>query len=274
MPYAPETVTPELTPTASFTDAGKAVARLAEIYERSTAFLRAQFESFLQGRPPPSRVRATYPFLRVTTTTHTRLDSRLAYGFVAGPGVYETTITRPDLFRRYLAEQIELLLSNHAVPVEIGESAEPIPVHFAYKRDINIETEVFRRDGLPSERPLRDLFDAPDLAGMDDSILNGTRVATPGEPAPLALFRAARIDYSLHRLRHYTGTSPEHFQNFVIFTNYQFYVDAFARIGRERMAKGDPEYLAYVEPGDVVIPNARLGKATSGAAPAPRTRAT
>jgi AMP nucleosidase len=268
MPYAPETVTPELTPTASFTDAGKAVARLEEIYERNTAFLRAQFESFLQGRPPPSRVRATYPFLRVTTTTHTRLDSRLAYGFVAGTGVYETTITRPDLFRRYLAEQIELLLSNHTVPVEIGESAEPIPVHFAYKRDINIETEVFRRDGMPSERPLRDLFDAPDLAGMDDSILNGTRIATPGEPAPLALFRAARIDYSLHRLRHYTGTSPEHFQNFVIFTNYQFYVDAFARIGRERMADRKSEYLAFVEPGDVVIPNARLGKSASGAAPA------
>jgi nucleoside phosphorylase len=33
------------------------------------------------------RVRATYPFVRVTTATHARLDSRLSYGFVAGPGV-------------------------------------------------------------------------------------------------------------------------------------------------------------------------------------------
>ncbi len=268
MPFAPESVSPELTATAAFTDAAKAVARLEEIYERNTAFLRGQFEAFLQGRPPASRVRATYPFVRVTTTSHTRLDSRLAYGFVAGPGVYETTITRPDLFRRYLVEQIELLLSNHSVPVEIGESGEPIPVHFAYKRDISIETEVLRRDGMASERPLRDLFDAPDLASMDDTILNGTRIQKPGEPAPLALFRAARTDYSLHRLRHYTGTSPEHFQNFIIFTNYQFYVDAFARIGRERMAKGGSEYLAYVEPGDVAIPNARSGKPASGTAPA------
>ena len=119
-----------------------------------------------------------------------------------------------------------------------------------------LEGPQMQNDGAASERPLRDLFDAPDLAAMDDTILNGTRVLKPGEPAPLALFKAARIDYSLHRLRHYTGTSPEHFQNFIIFTNYQFYVDAFARIGRERMAADDPEYLAYVEPGDVVnIPN-------------------
>ena len=31
----------------------------------------------------------------------TRGDSRLAYGFVAGPGAYETTLTRPALFERY-----------------------------------------------------------------------------------------------------------------------------------------------------------------------------
>jgi AMP nucleosidase len=73
------------------------------------------------------------------------------------------------------------------------------------------------------------------------------------------MFRAARVDYSLHRLYHYTGTDPEHFQNFVIFTNYQFYVDAFARICRERMAAGDPAADAFVEPGNVITAKASLG---------------
>jgi AMP nucleosidase len=254
MPFASETASPERQPAASFTDPDAAVARLEEIYERNTAFLRRRFEEYLSGRPAAARARATYPYVRIAIDTHTRLDSRLAYGFVAGPGVYETTVTHPVLFRRYLREQIGLLLGNHGVPVEIGESDEAIPVHFAYKRDISIETEALRRDGvLP---PLRDLFDAPDLAGMDDTIVNGTRVTPPGAPLPLALFRAARIDYSLHRLRHYTGTGPEHFQNFVIFTNYQFYVDAFAKLGRERMAAGGSGYTAFVEPGDVVTPSA------------------
>ena len=86
-----------------------------------------------------TRVRATYPFVRIMISTHARLDSRLSYGFVAGPGVHETTVTRPDLFRAYLTEQIRLLIENHGVPVEIGESSEPIPIHFAYRRDINVE---------------------------------------------------------------------------------------------------------------------------------------
>jgi AMP nucleosidase len=105
---------------------------------------------------------------------------------------------------------------------------------------------------------------------MDDAIVDGTLRRTPGTPEPLALFRAARIDYSLHRLFHYTGTDPEYFQNFVIFTNYQFYVDAFALMCRERMATGDPNGEAFVEPGNLLTYNARLGKASSGTAPPER----
>jgi AMP nucleosidase len=193
------------------------------------------------------------------------VDSRLSYGFVSGPGVHETTVTRPDLFRTYFTEQIGLLIANHGVPVEIGESSEPIPVHFAGRHDISIDT-VFARS--PSDRPLRDLFDTPDLATMDDAIVNGTLQIPPGGAAPLAMFRAARVDYSLHRLYHYTGTDPGHFQNFVIFTNYQFYMEAFARICRDLMAAGNTDYDAFVEPGNVITRNARFGGAgTQGTPP-------
>jgi len=96
------------------------------------------------------------------------------------------------------------LIENHSVPVEIGESSEPIPVHFSYRRDINIEAA--RSGGkVMLDQPLRDVFDTPDLAAMDDAIANGTLQPPPGSPEPLALFRAGRIDYSLHRLYHYTG---------------------------------------------------------------------
>jgi len=113
--------------TESFSDAGLAVARLEEIYERNTKFLRDRFEAYVNGEAITTRVRAFYPFVRVTSATHARLDSRLAYGFVARPGVHETSVTRPDLFRTYLTEQIGLLIQNHGVPVEIGESSEPSP---------------------------------------------------------------------------------------------------------------------------------------------------
>ena len=115
---------------------------------------------------------------------------------------------------------------------------------------------------------MRDLFDLPDLAAMDDGIANGTYEPAPGEAQPLALFTAPRVDYSLHRLRHYTGTAPEHFQNFVLFTNYQFYIDEFVRLGHAADGRApDGVHSAFVEPGNVVT------RAPAGSARAPRRRA-
>jgi AMP nucleosidase len=259
--------TPPPFATEAFVDAGAAVARLEEIYERNTRFLRDRFEAYVNGGTFTTRVRACYPFVRMTTATHARLDSRLAYGFVAGPGVHETSVTRPDIFRTYLTEQIGLLVNNHGVPVEIGESNEPIPIHFAYRRDINIEAALTIADSSAFTRTLRDVFDTPDLAAMDDAIADGTFELPPGAPEPLSLFRAARVDYSLRRLYHYTGTDPEHFQNFVIFTNYQLYVDAFVQLCQQRLASGAIGPDAFVAPGNTITHNARLGGGTTGITP-------
>jgi AMP nucleosidase len=259
--------TPPPFATEAFVDSGAAVARLEEIYERNTRFLRDRFEAYVNGGAFATRVRAWYPFVRMTTSTHARLDSRLAYGFVARPGVHETSVTRPDIFRTYLTEQIDLLVKNHGMPVEIGESNEPIPVHFAYRRDINIEAALTIADSSAFTRTLRDVFDTPDLAAMDDAIADGTFELPPGAPEPLSLFRAARVDYSLRRLYHYTGTDPEHFQNFVIFTNYQLYVDAFVQLCQQRLASGETGPDAFVAPGNTITRNARLGGGTTGIMP-------
>ena len=255
---------PPLIITQTFTDAAEAFAHVRAIYASGIDFLRQSLHDFVAGRLPAEHVRACYPFVRVRTDTVARADSRLSYGFVAGPGVYETTLTRPDLFANYYREQFDLLLRNHGAPLEVGVSRQPIPVHFSFAEHDHLEGT------LPPGRRLllRDLFDLPDLAAMDDGIANGTHEPGPREPHPLALFTAPRVDYSLHRLRHYTGTAPEHFQNFVLFTNYQFYIDEFVRMGREMMTKppgegglmGDwprhvaesDEYVAFVEPGNVV----------------------
>jgi AMP nucleosidase len=266
MRSAPMIQSPPAIATEAFTDANAAVARLEEIYDRNTQFLRDCFEAYLNGQAFTSHVRACYPFVRMTTATHARLDSRLSYGFVAGPGVHETSVTRPDLFRNYLTEQIRLLVENHGVPVEIGESSEPIPVHFAYRRDINIEAAL--TNYAVGMRSLRDIFDTPNPATMDDTIADGAFELPRAGPEPLSLFRAARVDYSLRRLYHYTGTDPEHFQNFVIFTNYQFYVDAFVQLCQQRLASGEPGLDAFVAPGNVITHSARLGGGTSGVTPA------
>ena len=243
-------------PTDRFDNPDAALERVRSIYDANLQYLRDALQAFVAGHVPAERVRACYPFVRVRTDTVARADSRLSYGFVAGPGTFETTLTRPDLFASYYREQFHLLLKNHQVTLEIGVSSQPIPVHFSLAENDHVEGT------LSAERRLllRDRFDLPDLNAMDDGIANGTHATVPGAPQPLALFTAPRVDYSLHRLRHYTGTAPDHFQNFVLFTNYQFYIDEFVRLGHEAMAMGsasayetgDARYIAFIEPGNVI----------------------
>ncbi|MDE2615068.1 MAG: AMP nucleosidase [Burkholderiales bacterium] len=255
MPSLPLYIAP-----ARFDDAEAALAQVQAIYRSSVDHLRDSLQRFVAGSDDGQHVRACYPFVRVRTDTVARADSRLSYGFVAGPGTYETTLTRPDLFAGYYLEQFRLLLKNHGVPIEVGTSTQPIPVHFSLAENDYLEGSI----GPERRLLMRDLFDLPDLASMDDGIANGTHEPPAGEPRPLALFTAARVDYSLHRLRHYCGSAPEHFQNFVLFTNYQFYIDEFVKLGHALMSDAQAPYDAFVEPGNVVTPR---GGASSGTPP-------
>ncbi|QND14877.1 AMP nucleosidase [Rhizobium leguminosarum bv. trifolii] len=232
----------------SFDDPAKAVEALTALYERNTAFLIQSFAELAQGAPISSRYRAFYPQVSIETTSFGHVDSRLSYGHVTAPGIYTTTVTRPKLFKHYLKEQLALLMKSHNVPVIVSESTTPIPLHFAFGEGAHVEasTNAF------VDIPMRDIFDTPDLNTTDDEIANGEYIPPPGEPSPLAPFTAQRIDYSLARLSHYTATHAEHFQNFVLFTNYQFYIDEFCSWARKLMAEDGDGYTAFVEPGNVV----------------------
>lgn len=243
-----------------FKDTQDAYDYLCEIYEANVVWLRARFDEFCENPVPGRRSEAFYPRIRIEPSVVKRQDTRLSYGFVAGPGRYSTTVTRPaDIFDHYLKEQIRLLLLNHDCPVEIGLSDQPIPIHYALGDDYHLEGDL-DNDQI---RTLHASFTMPNLSGLDDEVANNTLLIQPGADAPLALFSAPRTDLSIMRLRHYTGTSAKHFQNYVIFTNYQFYIDEFTRICREIMAEtADSKlraersgYTAFVEPGNKIIVN-------------------
>ncbi len=255
--------TPKGRPFETFTDAGPAVDRLIALYDEAVDFLNRRFRGLIGGEIFEGRIRAFYPELRIAIDTHARLDSRLAFGYVQSPGVYATTVTRPDLFRHYLCVQIGQLLTNHGVGVEVGWSSLPMPLHFALVSDESLSFDATER----LERPLRDVFDVPDLAVTDDAIVNATLKTRPGEVGALAPFTAPRVDYSLHRLAHYTATKPEHFQNYVLFTNYQFYVDEFVAFARAAVEDPQSGYDAFVEPGNLMW-KAGSAEPVSGMAPA------
>jgi AMP nucleosidase len=239
----PDTATPE-----HFSDATAAVDQLERLYTHATQYLAAAFSKAMQDGAPEGRIRAFYPEIRITTTSFAQVDTRLAFGHVAKPGTYATTVTRPDLFRNYLIQQIGLLIENHNTSVQIAPSETPIPVHFAVAHDPSITVP---QDGA-ADFTLRDFFDVPDLSTTNDDIANGTYVS-PDDTQPLAPFTAQRIDYSLARLSHYTATDPSHFQNHVLFTNYQFYVSEFESYARRQLDDPDSGYIAFVSTENKMI---------------------
>jgi AMP nucleosidase len=241
-----DTLSPPARAHQSFTDAAAAVDLLEVIYTEATGFLAQEFAKTVAKGHPGQRVRAYYPEIRLTVVSFDKVDSRLSFGHVSSPGTYATTVTRPDLFRNYLIQQIELLVENHGVSVEIGASDTPIPIHFA------MAGQSVPHDGV-MDFSLRDVFDVPDLATTNDDIVNGVLTRYPDGSAPLAPFTAQRVDYSLARLSHYTATDPEHFQNHVLFTNYQFYVDEFEAYARSMLGDVGSGYTAFVATGNQVI---------------------
>ncbi len=243
-----QTLTPAPVDPKAFTDPAAAVDRLTELYTQAIEFLRLEFTNAMTMETPTTRIRAFYPEVRFTTSSYAQVDTRLSFGHVSGPGNYATTITRPDLFRNYLIQQIGLLIENHSQPVTIGFSDTPIPVHFAMTSEEGMNVP---QEGA-ANFTLRDIFDVPDLSTTNDDIVNGTYVS-PNDVDPLAPFTAQRVDYSLARLAHYTATDPDHFQCHVLFTNYQFYVAEFEEYARTMLHDKNSGYTSFVSTGNKEI---------------------
>lgn len=251
----------------SFRDAKAAIQRIEEIYRTSIEQNRRAFKKFAAGKSIKSPVKAFYPYVFIRVESEVKdLDPRLSYGFVRGKGTFGTTVTRPDLFHNYLEEQLTKLLNHHQQPVFVGVSDTPIPIHFSFPDNDEEFNEILRQLNLEQVEGISDFFTVPDLGRLNDNIANGTFDPGPHEPHPLSIFTAERTDFSLQRLVHYTGTLPQHFQNFILFTNYQFYIDEFIKYGKSLMEPcNDPGerkkrqvYTAFVAPGNRVIKNRNI----------------
>ncbi|MCY4541269.1 MAG: AMP nucleosidase [Rhodobacteraceae bacterium] len=238
---------PPLHPPEAFRNPDEAVDKLCVLYDEAVRFLQQSFVDADGIHERPVRYRAYYPQIRVEVLSHRRIDSRLSFGRVGAPGLYSTTITQPQLFRRYLTEQIGLFVGNYDAAIEVASSNVAIPVQFALEQ-VAADDLVDPADGWGEA--IRNHFDMPDLAIINDDVVNGlTRRSESGE-LPLALFPAPRVDYSLARLRHYTATHYRHFQPLVLFTNYQHYVEAFEEYARNALADESSDYCCLVTPGN------------------------
>jgi AMP nucleosidase len=226
---------------------------IADHYDASVGRLRTALGKYLQDRIPPDpvdRARGAfcYPELVIRYSGVERVGATpLAFGRLEKVGTYRSTITRPHIYRDYLASQLELLASQHELEIEVVPSDEEIP--FPYVLDGADGLEL--GDVTPTE--LSRYFPATELAHIGDEAADGLLIADE-EGWPLSLFSALRTDFSLARLKHYTGTPPEHFQRYILFTNYNRYVDEFVAWGCKQVGKG--RYTALSGAGGLFIDSA------------------
>ena len=231
------------------------VEQLCTIFDESVANLREALKLYLEnGTRPDPKKRAkgcfAYPELRVEyrpkgpppATAPTRAFARLNE-----PGCYASSVARPDLFREYLAVQLQHLINDYGVEVSVGRSASEIPYPYVLDES-GIEL------GTISTTELSRWFPSNELVHIGDEVADGVRPFTSPDCRPLALFDAPRTDFSLARLKHYTGTPADHFQHFVLFTNYVRYVDEFVGFAIDALRRKDGAFHALSVPGAVYEP--------------------
>ena len=225
------------------------IDQLTQIYDESVANLRGALIAYIRdGKRPDSAARAdgsfAYPELRIEYDPDVPppVPAR-AFARLNQPGVYTASIARPALFRDYLVGQLEHLLRDYDVEISVGRSASEIP--YPYVLD---GSEDLKLDGVASAE-LGRWFPTTELVHIGDEIADGMWDFGQHSARPLALFDAPRTDFSLARLRHYTGTPPAHFQRFILFTNYVRYVDEFVRFSADALRQPDSPWQGLSVPG-------------------------
>ena len=194
------------------TQASDIVADLERLYNASVERLKAALNRYINdGTPPSPEDRAdgsfAYPELRLTYRggeERGRPTPRRSFGRLVEEGEYRISVTRPAMFSRYLTEQLTFLIEDYDVEVHAVTGRQEIP--FPYVLDPG---HIANMDQI-SVTELGRHFPATELAHIGDEIADGLWMSTD-DTRPLALFDALRTDFSLARLRHYTGTPVEHF---------------------------------------------------------------
>jgi AMP nucleosidase len=205
---------------------------------------------FAAGGAPPTpdeRWHFRYPELRLVWEPIGPIPvTRRAWGKFQAPGVYATTVTQPSFFRPYLLEQLRPLIAEYGASVQVHVSDQEMPYPYVLDRG----DELAHSDASPVE--LARHFPSPLLSAVGDEVADGLWTSDEGQARPLALFDAVRVDYSLRRLRHYTGTDWRHIEPWILLTNYQRYVDQFMRWALDELADSASPYNRLIAPGGAV----------------------
>jgi AMP nucleosidase len=105
-------------------------------------------------------------------------------------------------------------------PIITGEMARPEAYRWYLVRELAKLAERGAEIKVSPSRERIALNDPELFANLDEDEWDITQ-------KKLFLFSPERIDISLNRLEHYTGTKPKDFQRYILLTNYDMHVEVF-----------------------------------------------
>ncbi|MCS6971419.1 MAG: AMP nucleosidase [Leptospiraceae bacterium] len=120
---------------------------------------------------------------------------------------------------RYSLVEVERPWSVHN-PTISGEFSQPTALGWYLRREFGKLLKMGATIRVKASRVRRDLYDPELIRSISEDEWDLRK-------KKLFLFAAERIDLSLNRLEHYTGTAAKHFQRYILFTNYRMHVEAF-----------------------------------------------
>jgi AMP nucleosidase len=227
-----------------------AVSQLIERHAQATETLRHSLQAFFKSRAVPSsdeRQQFRYPELIVEYEPEGVLPTiSRAYAKFQGPGTYTSTVTQPAFFRQYLTEQLTYLTRDYGAKITVAKSTQEIPYPYVLQGANELGTEAISAAELALHFPV------PQLALVGDEIADGQWEPHEGSALPLSLFDAVRVDFSLKRLQHYSGTHWDKFQPWILLTNYHRYVDQFIGWAVTQLESGGVYDALHLPGGDKI----------------------
>src|SRR6202012_1135225 len=144
-------------------------------------------------------------------------------------------------------QQLGHLGRDYPDAIGVGPSDHEVPNPYVLdaRQDLGL--------GPLAPREVARWFPTTDLAGIGDETADGLWNPALQDSRPLGLFDALRVALSLARLTHSPGAPAEHVQQFILFTNYHRYVDAFVKWAAEQLHDPASGYTQLSCAGGVVV---------------------
>ncbi len=199
----------------NFHDIEEAFQFCRDLYENQTALL---IELVKNQSSEKQAKKVYYPYIGLVK----KIDNQISY--------YGQTITQPKMLKNaYLNKLKEIVKNSTSYQIFVGYSLYPMSLAFVCEDSFNSLTDKQSQNvSMPCISRIS--------KGMRETQINK-------EIKSIGFFHAEHIDYCLNRLHHYCGSHANHFQNNIVFTNYNMYIDFFITDGKKWVDEGMYESL-------------------------------